>query len=157
MDNNKVAYSMKLKKTESEYVTINSVKIIVKLDGLKKKFSNKIIGKKRKQVTYDTKGPIYELDEMKAILSSITPNVEFKQRYKASPENMGITKSDAINILRSLRPSEYTRTARMVGAQSADEYVAVREVLGEDTKIYIKFYIKNTNGIFVISFHESDR
>ena len=58
--------------------------------------------------------------------------------------------------MKSLRSSEYISTARVVGAQSADEYIVVREVLGEDTKIYIKFYIKNKTGIFVISFHESN-
>ena len=98
--NNKVAYSMQLnKKTGVEYIAVNSVKIIVNLDGLKKQSTSKVAGKKRKQVTHDTKGPVYELNDLKAILSSETPNVEFKQRHRAQPErNMGITRTDAINI-----------------------------------------------------------
>ena len=157
--NSKVAYSMQLnKKTGVEHIAVNSVKIIVKLDGLKKKSTDKVAEKKRKQVTHDVNGPQYELNDLKAILSSETPNVEFKQRHRAQPErNLNITRTDAINILKSLQPSEYKSTARVVGAQSADEYVVVRKVLGEDTKIYIKFYIKNKTGIFVISFHESYR
>lgn len=45
----------------------------------------------------------------------------------------------------------------MAGSQSADVYLAVRRILNEDIKLYIKFYIKNSVGIFIISFHESEK
>lgn len=35
--------------------------------------------------------------------------------------------------------------------------LAVRNILNDDIEIYIKFYIQNAKGIFVISFHESDK
>ena len=83
-------------------------------------------------------------------------NVEFHPRPKAQPENLGITKTEAINIIKTLQPSEYSTTSHKTGEQAADVYLAVRRILNEDIEIYIKFYIRNKIGIFVISFHESD-
>ena len=159
MEHNRVAYAIPVKtKYGFESVVVNSIKIIVKLPVLnrqKKKSLVKYAGKKRPQIIDGPRIPRYSLNDVKDILSKVPTDVEFSPRQKAQPENLGITKSDAIDILKSLRPTEFDKQSRKAGSQTADVYKAVRNILNEDIELYIKFYIKNKVGIFVISFHES--
>ena len=160
MEHNKMAYAIPVKtKYGFESVVINSIKIIVKLPALnriKRKLNVKYGKEKTAQIINKPGGPRYSLNDVKDILSKVPTNVEFSPRRKAQQENLGITKSDAIDILKSLQPTEFKTKSEKTGSQTADVYKAVRDICGEDIELYIKFYIKNKVGIFVISFHESD-
>lgn len=154
-DYNKIAYSIPLKtKNGIKNITIHSIKIIIETDGLPIKSTK--TSAKRKRIINEQNGPKYPLSDIQSILSHMPINIEFHPRPKAQPENLGISKEDAINIIKSLQPSEYKETSHKSSDQAADVYLAVRTILKEEIKIYIKFYIKNTVGVFVISFHESE-
>lgn len=154
--NNKIAYSFSIR-TENgvKNIVVNSIKIIIDITGLKQ--NDKKNASRKRKINNESNGPKYPLNDIKLILSNVPINIEFHPRQKAQPENIGISKEEAINIIKSLQPSEYKETSHKAGSQAADVYLAVRNILNDDIEIYIKFYIQNAKGIFVISFHESDK
>ena len=102
---NKTAYSISVRENGNiSTITINSIKIIIKTDRL---INNKNINSKKKRIINEKGEPRYNLDYVKLILSVIPINIEFHPRPKANPENIGITKEQAIEILKSLQPSEF--------------------------------------------------
>ena len=142
-----------LKTTDGiEEIDIRSVEILIEKDKSKKVSQKKKISAK---FILDRSKPLYPLQEVKRCLANNPPSIKFipRQDGRSDPENIGLTKQQAVEIIKNLNLEDYRETLANENPP-ADLYQKFFTAGSKEFFLYIKFYVKNHRLVCIVSFHD---